>query len=96
MFLEQQNQHIRMISEGSCDTEDLNNDAENSDLITEMYYILNIYLHSLFKSNISQYYCHYCIFDQINAVLVSIINSKGPEKTNSSVCIHCIVLFVCV
>ncbi len=24
------NQHIRMISEGSCDTEDWNNDAENS------------------------------------------------------------------
>ncbi len=23
-------QHIRMISEGSCDTEDLSNDAENS------------------------------------------------------------------
>ncbi len=26
------NQHIRMISEGSCDTEDWSNDAENSDL----------------------------------------------------------------
>ncbi len=24
------NQHIRMISEGSCDTEDCSNDAENS------------------------------------------------------------------
>jgi len=24
------NHHIRMISEGSCDTEDLSNDAENS------------------------------------------------------------------
>jgi len=29
-----------MISEGSCDTEDWNNDAENSDLITEINYIL--------------------------------------------------------
>jgi len=29
MFLKQQNQHIRMISEGSCDTEDCSNDAEN-------------------------------------------------------------------
>ncbi len=28
------NQHIRMISEGSCDTEDWSNDAENTDLIT--------------------------------------------------------------
>ncbi len=29
-----------MISEGSCDTEDWNNDAENSACITEIYYIL--------------------------------------------------------
>ncbi len=34
------NQHIRMISEGSCDTEDLINDAENSALITEINFIL--------------------------------------------------------
>ncbi len=29
-----------MISEGSCDTEDWSNDAENSDLITAINYIL--------------------------------------------------------
>ncbi len=29
-----------MISEGSCDTEDWCNDAENSDLITEINYFL--------------------------------------------------------
>ncbi len=29
-----------MISEGSCDTEDWSNDAENTDLITEINYIL--------------------------------------------------------
>ncbi len=29
-----------MISEGSCDTEDWSNDAENSDLITEINSIL--------------------------------------------------------
>jgi len=29
-----------MISEGSCDTEDWNNDAENSALITGINYIL--------------------------------------------------------
>ncbi len=34
------NQHLRMISEGSCDTEDCSNDAENSDLIKGVYYIL--------------------------------------------------------
>ncbi len=34
------NQHIRMISEESCDTEDWSNDDENSALITEINYIL--------------------------------------------------------
>ncbi len=34
------NQHIRMISEGSCDTEDWSNDAENSALIIRINYIL--------------------------------------------------------
>ncbi len=34
------NQHIRMISEGSCDTEDWSNDAENSACITGINYIL--------------------------------------------------------
>ncbi len=32
------NQYIRMISEGSCDTEDWSDDAENSALITEINY----------------------------------------------------------
>jgi len=34
------NQHIRMISEGSCDTEDWSNDAENSALTTGINKIL--------------------------------------------------------
>ncbi len=34
------NQHIIMISEGSCDTEDWSNDAENSALITGINYVL--------------------------------------------------------
>ncbi len=34
------NQHIRNISEGSCDTEDWSNDAENSALVIQIYYIL--------------------------------------------------------
>ncbi len=37
------NQHIRMISEGSCNTEDWSNDAENSDLITGINYILTYF-----------------------------------------------------
>ncbi len=34
------NQYIRMISEGSCDTEDWRNDADNS----EIYVFLNVHL----------------------------------------------------
>ncbi len=37
-----QNQHIRMISEGSRDTEDWSNDAENSALPSEKYFIFKI------------------------------------------------------
>ncbi len=33
------NQHIIMISEGSCDTEDQSNDAENSALPSQEYII---------------------------------------------------------
>ncbi len=62
-----------MISEGSCDTENWSNDAENTALPSEK-------IHLIFKcikiekscNIISQYYCLYCIFDQINAALVSI------------------------
>ncbi len=57
------NQHIRMISEGSCDTEDRNNDVGNSALIT--FKIILWYC-----DYISQYYCFYCISDQINTPLV--------------------------
>ncbi len=40
-----------MISEGSCDTEDWSNDAENSDLISEINYTLQYILieNSYFK-----------------------------------------------
>jgi len=38
------NHYIRVISEGSCDTEDWSNDAENSALITGINYILP-YIH---------------------------------------------------
>jgi len=60
------NQHCRIISEGSCDTEDWSNDADNSfnhlrkknkkqkNIKTENA-ILNC-------NNISQYYCFYSVF----------------------------------
>ncbi len=43
-----QNQHIRMICEGSCDTEDWSNDAENTALQSEkyIYIFLNINIES--------------------------------------------------
>ncbi len=55
-----------MISEGSCDTEDWSNDAENSALITGINYILKyiqIEKVHLNCNNISQYYWFSCIFD---------------------------------
>ncbi len=55
----------------SCDTEDWSNDAENTALITEINYTL-LYIHiensHLNYNNISDFYC---IFDQINAALMS-------------------------
>ncbi len=57
-----------MISEGSCDTEDWSNDAENSALITEINCILKyIHIENIFKL----YRIFYCSFDQINAALVN-------------------------
>ncbi len=52
---------MRMISEGSCDTEDWSNDAENSKLYLNYKKIENN------CNNISQYYCLYYIFNQISA-----------------------------
>ncbi len=64
------------ISEGSCDTEDWSNDAENSALHHRNKLNLKIYSNKKTViwncNNISQYYCFYCIFNQINAALVRI------------------------
>ncbi len=53
--------HIILISEGSCDTEDCSNDADNSALITEINYVFKyiqiesiIYIIILKCNNISQ------------------------------------------
>jgi len=44
------NHHIRVISEGSCDTEDWSNDAENP-AITGIYYILtHIHIENSYSS----------------------------------------------
>ncbi len=64
-----------MISEGSCDTEDWSNDAENSALITETIYILKHSYRKLIlncNNNITVFIAVIICFDQINAVLVSI------------------------
>ncbi len=65
------NQHIRIISEGSCDTEDCSNDAENSALVTNKLHFKHLQTAILNCKNISKYYCNYCILDQINVALVS-------------------------
>ncbi len=64
-----------MISEGSCDTEDWSNDAENSAAHHSNKLHFNIYTHRnqlfyilIIFHNITVFYC---IFDQINAALVS-------------------------
>ncbi len=44
-----------MISEGSCDTEDWSNDAENSALITEINYILKYICHSAHTRRIQEH-----------------------------------------
>ncbi len=58
--------HIIMISEGSCDTEDWSNDAENSALQSNRH----SHRKQLFWIIIIFHY-FYCIFDQMNAALVS-------------------------
>ncbi len=65
------NQHIRMISEGSCDTEIGVILLKFSFGTTGINYIIIIYSNRkviLICNNVSQYYC---IFDQINTALVS-------------------------
>jgi len=61
--------NVERISNESCDTKDGYNDAENSTL----YYIWQ-YIHIkkvILNNSISQYFCFYCIFDQIKAALVN-------------------------
>ncbi len=73
-----------MISEGSCDTEEWSNDAENSDLPSEINYILQYnQIYKKIKIVIiltSQYYCFYCIFDQINVAFASIWDFYNCSK----------------
>ncbi len=89
------NQHIRMISEGSCDTEDWSNDAENSALHHRNTLYLKEYSNRklFYCNNISWYYWFFCIFDQINAALVSITTSL---KTLKILLIPNLWIFTCV
>lgn len=63
------NQHIRITSEGSCGTEDLSNEAENSALTSQekitFKKIGGKKISSQFWkiNNFSQYYCFNCIFE---------------------------------
>ncbi len=65
------NQHIRMISERSCDTKHLSNDVEHSAFRNKLH-LQHIDTETAIQScNISQYFCFHCISDQIIAALVS-------------------------
>ncbi len=60
----------------SCDTKDWSNDAENTAFIVGITAILSdIHIENktaiLNCNYIPQYFCFYCIFDQMNAALVS-------------------------
>ncbi len=64
------NQHIRMISEGSCDTEDWSNDAGYSALITEINYILFKQKTAILNCiNISQYDSFFCHSSEHNRLI---------------------------
>ncbi len=74
----------------SCDTEDCSNDAENTALITEINYILtHIHTYAII------FHCFYCVFDQIIAALVSILNKYGEIKIECDYC-GCFSVFQCV
>ncbi len=62
------NRHIRMISEGSRDTDAWSNDAENSALNKIYFNRKHLFYIVIIFHNI---YCFYCNFDQINAALVN-------------------------
>ncbi len=82
----------------SCDTEDWSNDAENS--AKKLYFTIYSHRKHFFFIVIFQiFYCFHCIFDQINAALVTsfkhIENLPDHKILNSSVyefqmCSRCI------
>ncbi len=90
-----------MISEGSCDTEDWSNDAENSALHHRKKIIFkiysNFYIFKILNGNIiSQYFC-FNYFDQMNVVLVNIKNlfrkhlQKCLNGNNNKIFIICVL-----
>ncbi len=85
------NQHIRVISDGSCDTEDCSNDAENSALITGTNYIwLNSRIADSLNCNIIYFTVLFTVFfiikiicilfSTIGALCLKIIDVKFPQK----------------
>ncbi len=81
----------------SCDTEDWSNKAENTVLHHRNKLHFNICSHRTYVIwncyNISHYYVFYCIFDQINAALVSrrylfLRNCTNHNLFNGVVCIR--------
>ncbi len=102
MFTEAANQHFRMISEGSCDTDDRSNEAKNQFCITGINYVLiYIYIKKLFEIVTIFHNITVCtvFFTQINASLVSISQWRKicftPDRLESKVrsVLLCFALF---
>ncbi len=85
------NQHIRMISEGSCDAEDWGNDAENSALHHRNKLQFTIYSHKkgiLYCNNIAHYYYFYCILS------IRDFFQKHTDPKNRTVVCVCIYIYM--
>ncbi len=71
-----------MISEGSCDTADWNNEVKNSALHHRNKIHFKISITTENSYNISKFDSFYCILYQINAALVSIRDFSSKDHTN--------------
>ncbi len=83
-----------MISEGNdSDSEDWSNDAENTTLIIEINYILKyIKIENHFKYFPTLFF-FYCMFDEINAGLMSITLFSKNKNSNVQTFVHACIFF---
>ncbi len=85
------NQHFRMVSEGSCDTEEWSNEFRFD---IKKYILKCIIFFFKYCNNISQYYYFYSILNQINTALVSIRYFLQKQTNYTNIIIHIEVQFI--